>query len=173
MSWPSWSAAAADDIWSKGERTVAEAMALVVEGVDEKNCKGKKGVYYNGYWDASKVLPGFSATASEYYRAARELGDAQVAARKAIEAQLGGNGLNPGQKRLFKNWNMEGERAMKLVAGLRRKGLNEFVIKQMRRPLYFGRPIAKTSTAGYEEFKSMVDAVQPDRGGTIVTYELE
>jgi hypothetical protein len=173
MSWPSWSAAAADDIWSEGKKTVAEAMALVVEDVDEKDRKGKKGVYYNGYWDASKVLPGFSATASEYYRAARELGDWQVAASKAIEAQLGGNGLNPDQKRLFKNWNMESERAVKLLLGLRLKDLNEFVIKQMRRPVYFGRPIAKTSTTGYEEFEKMADAVQPDRGGTIVTYELK
>ncbi|KAL3486231.1 ankyrin repeat-containing domain protein [Aspergillus germanicus] len=171
MSWPSWTAAMADEIWSAGERTVAEALAIVVQNVDEKDRKGKKKVYYNGYWDASKVLPGFSSTASEYYRAARELGDWQVAARKTIEAQLAGDSLSDEQKRLFKNWNMESERAVKLVLGLRRKDLNEFVIKQMRRPLYFGRLIARTLMTDYEEFVKMDGAKQPDRGGTITMYE--
>ncbi|KAL4985448.1 hypothetical protein BDW68DRAFT_144698 [Aspergillus falconensis] len=51
------------------------------------------------------------------------------------------------------------------------KDLNEFVIKQMRRPLYFGRRIARTPMTDYEAFVKMQGAMQPDRGGTIVMYE--
>ncbi|KAL2860832.1 ankyrin repeat domain-containing protein [Aspergillus lucknowensis] len=176
MLWPTWNDARADKVWSEwgeGDRTVAEVIAQVVEDADEKDRKGKKGVYYNGFWDTSKVLPGFSDKPSEYYRAARELGDWQVAARKAIEKQLEGNALTAEQKKRFQNWNMESERALKLVLGLRSMNLNEFVIKQMRRANYFGQPIARTPMTGYEEFEKMKGAMQPDRGGTIVTYEFD
>ncbi|KAL6230235.1 hypothetical protein BDW75DRAFT_248859 [Aspergillus navahoensis] len=174
MEWPTWNAAKAEEVWNKKEITVAEAMTLVLEDVNEKGTeKTPKDVYYNGFWDPSKLLPGFTSAPSEYYRAARELGDWQAKAKKAIDTRIAAGTLTAKQMKLFQNWSLESERAVKLLLGLRLKDLNEFVIKQMRRPVYFGRPIAKTSTTGYEEFKSMADAVQPDRGGTIVTYELE
>ncbi|KAL4861962.1 hypothetical protein BDV12DRAFT_190739 [Aspergillus spectabilis] len=162
MEWSTWNAAKADELWNKKEITVAEAMTTVVEDVNEK---GKKKT-------SKDLLPGFTSASSEYYRAARELGDWQAKAKKAIDTRIAAGTLTANQMKLFQNWSLESERAVKLLLGLRLKDLNEFVIKQMRRPVYSGRPIEKTSTTGYEEFKKMADAVQPDRGGTIVTYEL-
>ncbi|KAL3430402.1 hypothetical protein BDV09DRAFT_199674 [Aspergillus tetrazonus] len=148
-------------------------MTSVVERVDEKSRKGRKGVYYNGFWDASKVLPGFDSKPSDYYRAARALGDWEVAARKAIDAELEGDTLSEKQKTAFRNWNLGSQRAVKLVVGLRLKDLNKVMINQMGKAKNFGRPIAKTPITGYEEFVLMKGAVQPDRGGTIVKYEIE
>ncbi|KAL4820369.1 ankyrin repeat-containing domain protein [Aspergillus spinulosporus] len=173
MSWPEWGEDSPDRVRKENKRTVSEAMTNVVEGVDEKPRRGPKGVYYNGFWDASRVLPGFDSKPSEYYRAARALRDWEMAARKAINAQLEGEALSEKQKTAFRNWNMESQRAVKLVVGLRLKDLNKFIVKQMGKQKYFGRPIAKTSITGYEELALMKGAVQPDRGGIIVKYELE
>ncbi|KAL2823962.1 ankyrin repeat-containing domain protein [Aspergillus pseudoustus] len=174
MIWPRWDENSPNRVWRKNEISVSEAITRVVEGVEERPKRGrKKGVYYNGFWDASRVLPGFGTEPSEYYRAARELGDWEMAARKEINKQLKRTTLTQRQKSAFRNWNRESQRAVKLVVGLRKRDLNEFTIKQMRRAGYFGRPIAITPTTGFEGFRFMRGAKEPDRGGTIVAYELQ
>ncbi|KAL3452699.1 hypothetical protein BJX65DRAFT_302608 [Aspergillus insuetus] len=99
MRWPSCDPDSADKVWTAGRATVAEAIARVMEGVDDRSRTPRdKGLYYNGFGDASKVFPGFGTQVSEYYRAARELGDWQVKASKAIKAELAGDTLSEQQK---------------------------------------------------------------------------
>ncbi|KAJ0416459.1 hypothetical protein BJY00DRAFT_316841 [Aspergillus carlsbadensis] len=158
------------DRYFQNLQRVSEPLLRILGGV---SLDGRRRDYYMGLINGPNLLPGVTSAASEYYRVARELGEWDMQARRAISDRIGSGTLTAAEEARFDNWRRESEYALELIVGLREKRIYHSIIQAMARTQYFGHQIETQLNRAYQHIRYIRTFPMPDREATITRYTAE
>ncbi|KAL2850301.1 hypothetical protein BJY01DRAFT_245473 [Aspergillus pseudoustus] len=164
--WQPFTMEIADQYFRNGQR-VSEPILRILGQV---SINGVRRDWYMGLLNGPNLLPGVIDHPNEYYRAARELGEWDMQARRAISDRIGSGTLTAAEEARFNNWRRESEYALELIVGLREKKIYQSITRAMARPQYFGHRIETQLNLAYQHIRYIGRFPMPDREGTITQY---